>query len=390
MKEQNGLEEFYVNKNNKKLRLGYTTGSCAAGAAKAATIMLLKNNLIQTIELMTPKGILLHLKIEDSKRQKEWVSCAVRKDGGDDPDETNGILIYAKVSKLLEPSIQIKGGIGVGKITKKGLEQPIGEAAINKVPRKMIIESIQKVCKECNYKGGILVEISVPAGVEIARKTFNPRLGIVGGISILGTSGIVVPMSEDALIQSIRIEMKMLVENGMEYLIITPGNYGEEFLKKNMSIDISYSMKCSNYIGETIDMAIELGIKGILFASHIGKFIKVSGGIMNTHSRCADSRAELMASHALRAGISLEGAKKILGTITTEEAIEILIKEEILEHTMEKVLDRIQYYLEYRSYKKLELGVILFSNVYGTLGKTKSVASLISKIKTNIRSLQCQ
>lgn len=390
MKEQNGLEEFYVNKNNKKLRLGYTTGSCAAGAAKAATIMLLKNNLIQTIELMTPKGILLHLKIEDSKRQKEWVSCAVRKDGGDDPDETNGILIYAKVSKLLEPSIQIKGGIGVGKITKKGLEQPIGEAAINKVPRKMIIESIQKVCKECNYKGGILVEISVPAGVEIARKTFNPRLGIVGGISILGTSGIVVPMSEDALIQSIRIEMKMLVENGMEYLIITPGNYGEEFLKKNMSIDISYSMKCSNYIGETIDMAIELGIKGILFVSHIGKFIKVSGGIMNTHSRCADSRAELMASHALRAGISLEGAKKILGTITTEEAIEILIKEEILEHTMEKVLDRIQYYLEHRSYKKLELGVILFSNVYGTLGKTKSVASLISKIKTNIRSLQCQ
>lgn len=381
MKEQNRLEQLYVNKYNKKLRLGYTTGSCAAGAAKAAAIMLLKKNTIQTVELMTPKGILLHLKIEDSKRQEEWVSCAIRKDGGDDPDETNGILVYAKVSKLLESSIQIKGGIGVGRITKKGLEQPIGEAAINKVPRKMIIESIQEVCKACNYKGGILVEISVPAGVEIAKKTFNPRLGIVGGISILGTSGIVVPMSEDALIESIRIEMKMLAENGAKYLIITPGNYGEEFLKKNMSMDLSYSMKCSNYIGETIDMAIELGIKGILFISHIGKFIKVSGGIMNTHSRCADSRAELMASHALRAGISLEGAKKILDTITTEEALEILIEENVLENTIEEVLHRIQYYLEHRSYKKLEFGVILFSNVYGMLGETKSVASLISKLK---------
>ena len=190
----------------------------------------------------------------------------------------------------------------MGRVTKPGLEQPVGAAAINRVPRQMIEKEVADVCEEQEYRGGLRVEIFVPGGEETARKTFNPRLGIEGGISILGTSGIVVPMSEAALIASIRLEMEMKKANGAEYLLITPGNYGADFIRQNMVLDVENSMKCSNYVGETLDMAVELGIKGILIVAHIGKFIKVAGGIMNTHSRCADSRAELTAAAAAKIG----------------------------------------------------------------------------------------
>ena len=302
MEHKNGLEDCYVMKNNKKLHCGYTTGSCAAAAAKAAVRMLLLQKKISEVELMTPKGILLHLLTEDVHLEKKSASCAIRKDGGDDPDATHGLLIYAHVTRSSQPGVQIDGGKGVGRVTQKGLWQSVGEAAINRVPREMIREAVQSVCEDLDYAGGISVVISVPGGEEVAKKTFNPRLGIKGGISILGTSGIVVPMSEAALIASIRLEMEMRHANGDEYLIITPGNYGEDFLREHVEIDLKNSMKCSNYVGETLDMAAEMGVKGILFIAHIGKFIKVSGGIMNTHSRHADSRAELMAAQAIRAG----------------------------------------------------------------------------------------
>ena len=378
MDQDNGLQDYYIIKNNKKLRYGYTTGSCAAAAAKAAVTMLLMKKDVGTVDLMTPKGILLHLNLEEIKRSESQVSCAVRKDGGDDPDATTGTLVYAKVWKTLEAGVTIDGGKGVGRVTKKGLEQPVGAAAINRVPRQMIREAVTDICEEQDYHGGIAVEISIPEGVEIAKKTFNPRLGIEGGISVLGTSGIVVPMSEAALIASIRLEMEMKKANGAEYLAITPGNYGEAFSKDHLNIDLTNSMKCSNYVGDTIDMAVELGMKGILFIAHIGKFIKVAGGIMNTHSRCADSRAEIMAANAVRAGAPIEAVQKILQTITTEEALGILKDYGCMEAVMEHVLEKIDYYLDHRSYGSLKTGVILFSNEYGTLGVTSSVEELMS------------
>lgn len=378
--EQKKLSEYYILKNNKKLRYGFTTGSCAAAAAKAAVRMLLLQQKVEAVELMTPKGILLELTLEDIFLDKEHSSCAVRKDAGDDPDATDGVLVYAKVWRDLEPGISIDGGIGVGRVTKKGLEQAVGAAAINRVPRQMIREAVAEVCEELDYQGGISVEISIPEGVEIAKRTFNPRLGILGGISVLGTSGIVVPMSEEALIASIRLEMEMKKANGAEYLVITPGNYGEAFSKENLDIDLTNSMKCSNYVGETIDMAVELEMKGILFIAHIGKFIKVSGGIMNTHSRCADSRAELMAANALKAGASLETLRELLQTVTTDEALGVLAGVNLIKPTMEQVLDKIEYYLDHRAYGNLQIGVILFSNEYGLLGITSSADILINKL----------
>ncbi len=388
MEHKTGLEDMYVLKNHKKLRCGYTTGSCAAAASKAAASMLLTGTPVEEIPLMTPKGILLHLLVEDITIEKgadgkpSEVSCAVRKDGGDDPDATNGILVYSRVKKIPEQGIRIDGGTGVGRVTKPGLNQPVGNAAINSTPRTMITENVQEICTQEGYTGGIDVLISIPEGVEVAKKTFNPRLGIAGGISVLGTSGIVMPMSEEALIRSIGVEMEMLHSNGGEYLVITPGNYGETFSHNMPGLDLTYEMKCSNFVGETIDMAEELGVKGILFIAHIGKFIKVSGGIMNTHSRNADCRAELMAAQALRAGADLETAEKILATNTTEEALDVLAEagDNLYRDTMDEVCRRVQFYLDNRCRGTMKMGAILFSSVRGKLGETKTVPELLQLV----------
>ena len=381
MEHRTGLEMYCtIDEKNNKLRYGYTTGSCAAAAAQAAARMLLTGEKVEEVALETPKGILLHLLIEDIRMNPDEVICAVRKDGGDDPDVTHGILVYARVKKSFGKEVSIDGGIGVGRVTRQGLSQPPGAAAINDIPRKMIRENVEAVCKEYGFDGGMDVLIEIPAGVELAKKTFNPRLGIEGGISVLGTSGIVVPMSEAALVASIKLEMQMLVKAGAEYLVITPGNYGQVFSENQIQVDLTYSMKCSNYVGETLDMAREMGVKGILFIAHIGKFIKTAGGIMNTHSRNADSRAELMAANALRAGTGYETVMKILNSITTEESVDILIKDHMLEKTMQQIEEKVDYYLNKRSGENLQVGAILFSNVYGELGRTRLADELLDEI----------
>lgn len=385
MVQKNGLEDYYVIRNQKKLHFGYTTGSCAAGAARGAARLLLGEDEISEVELMTPKGILLHLEILDRKRSENAASCAVRKDAGDDPDTTNGILVYAKVEKFLirsdmEDRIVIDGGIGVGRVTKPGLSQKIGEAAINPVPRAMILQAVEEIADQYHYEGGLKVTISVPEGEKIARKTFNPRLGIVGGISILGTSGIVEPMSEKALIDSIRVEMTQHAAMGEQYMLVTPGNYGADYLREHMELPFEKNIKCSNYVGETIDMAVDMGVKGILFISHIGKFVKVAAGIMNTHSHSADARMEVLCSNAIRAGGDLACARSILQCNTTDEALRVLDENHILKETMKEITDRIQFYLDHRSYQQILLGAVIFSNEYGYLGQTANAAELIDKI----------
>ena len=377
-----GLEGKYVIKNNKKLAFGYTTGTCAAAAAKAAALMLFTRQQPEYVDIMTPKGIPLHLKVEDARLEEDLAVCAVQKDAGDDPDVTHGAYIYAKV-KLGEAgssvAVKLDGGIGVGRVTKPGLEQAVGEAAINKVPRQMIKQAVLQICKEWDYSGDIFVEISVPQGEELAKRTFNPRLGIMGGISILGTSGIVEPMSEQALISSIQLEMKMQRNNGWDYLLISPGNYGAAFLEDNFSIDRDKVIKCSNYVGETLDAAVDLGYKGLVLAGNIGKFIKVAGGIMNTHSRNSDSRMEILAANAFKAGADAVVVSEILEALTAEEGIGILKKYNLLEATMKLVMEKIYFYMNNRTYGNLELGIIVFSNEYGELGRIGRIDGLIEK-----------
>lgn len=373
--------EEYIVKDGKKLRLGYTTGSCAAAASKAAAWMLLTGRIKEKIQINTPKGIQLDLDVVQISMGENMVSCAIEKDSGDDPDVTKGSLIFAQVSRTNTPGITIDGGQGVGRVTKRGLDQPVGAAAINSVPRKMIVENLKEVCRLTDYSGGISVVISVPDGERLAKKTFNPKLGIEGGISILGTTGIVEPMSERALVKSIEVEIRQKVSNGGEYLLITPGNYGVTFLRESMDLPFEETIKCSNYIGETIDIALGLGVKGILFVSHIGKFVKVAAGIMNTHSRWADGRAEILAANAIRAGISLKGALEILDTVTTDEALAIIHKEGLLKPVMEELTKRMLSYLNHRAKDGMLLGAVIFSNQWGYLGETGNAKELTRLLK---------
>ena len=374
-----GIENLYIQKYNKRLRLGFTTGTCAAAAAKGAASMLLKREKTKEVMIITPKGIALVLPLVDVILEKEYASCGVIKDAGDDPDVTDGLFIGVNVCKSTDPHITITGGKGVGTITQKGMDQPVGEAAINRVPREMIENAVLEVCHELGYEGGIEVEVFVPQGEEITKKTFNSRLGIKGGISILGTSGIVEPMSNAALIETIRTEIKMKEANDQKIILVTPGNYGQAFSADRL--DLGKSIKCSNFVGETVDACVEFGMEKVLFVAHLGKFIKVAGGIMNTHSKEADCRAELLAAHALLAGGSAELARKILATLVTEEGIPIVKEAGLLDQVMASVLKKITFYLNQRSGNALEVGVILFSNQWGRLGETGNAEMMINELK---------
>ena len=363
--------------SKKKLAKGYTTGTCAQAATKAAMRMLFTGKEVDQVLVELPQGERIQLHIEDIQRTLSGqVSCAVKKDSGDDPDITNGVLVYSKVRASDKAGIYIDGGTGVGRVTKPGLNQPVGEAAINRVPRQMIRKEVEEACEEVGYTGGIEVVISIPEGVRLAKETFNPRLGIEGGISVLGTTGIVNPMSEQALIDTIEVEMKVCLAEKYKYLIIAPGNYGLDFLKEQYSIEENDVVKCSNYIGQTIDMAMEQGCKGVLLVGHIGKLIKVAGGIMNTHSRWADCRMDLLATAALRAGIDGEKARAFLDCVTTDDALKKCSEEE-RKRIMEQLMMRMEEYLNYRTKGEMEIGVITFSNVYGVLGQTEKAEALI-------------
>ena len=370
------------------MRKGFTTGSCAAAASKAAAFMLLGGNKIKKIEIDTPAGIKYSPEVEEIKISESCVSCAVRKDSGDDPDVTNGSLIFSKVcftedkgDLLPGKRITITGGVGVGTVTRPGLDQKPGNAAINSVPRQMIEKEVLEVCDLFDYEGSLLVEISVPDGIELAAKTFNPRLGIEGGISIIGTTGIVEPMSTKAILDTIKVELRQQMELGIPVAVVSPGNYGLEFMKDTYDYDLDRAVKCSNFIGDTIDMASEIGFEKMLLCGHIGKLIKVSGGIMNTHSKEADCRMELMAAAAARAGAGEKAITDILDCVSTEEAIEILLKAGIREKSFEYITDRIYFYLNKRAAGRIDIQCIIYSNVYGLLGKTKRAEEFLDKAK---------
>lgn len=373
------------------MRYGFTTGSCAAAAAKAAAYMLLTGKLKNEITIETPKGILYTAQLVDIDRKEKEVRCAVQKDGGDDPDITTGAYIYAKVSyaqvfyaKDTEQKIEIDGGTGVGRVTKPGLDQPVGNAAINHVPREMIEKEVMQVCQLADYQGSLAVEISVPDGEKLAQQTFNPRLGIVGGISILGTSGIVEPMSNQAILDTIRVELNQRRVQGFDYVAVSPGNYGLNFMKETYGYDLDRSVKCSNFIGDTIDMAVELGFRKLLLTGHIGKLIKVAGGIMNTHSKEADCRMELLAAFSIRESVDPDKIRKVLDCVTTEEAVQILKNSGKVQIIMKTIVERICFYLEKRAKGKLQIDCILYANEFGELAKSKEVAKWFTLLEQEL------
>ena len=375
--------------------------------------MLLTGKSKDTVTIDTPAGRPFQAKIEEILREETRVSCAVRKDGGDDPDITTGTLIFATVSQedvqedggkqllreeakskllsegrkswllseVVKNKILIDGGRGVGRVTKRGLDQPVGNAAINHVPREMITKEVAEICELTDYRGGIRVVISVPGGEALAAKTFNPRLGIVGGISILGTTGIVEPMSSQALLDTIQVELNVKKAEGYPAVAVTPGNYGQEYMKRYYQYDLDRSVKCSNFIGDTIDMAAAAGFQEMLLTGHIGKLIKLSGGIMNTHSKHGDCRMELMTAAGIRAGITAQTAQAILDCATTEEAVRILKNCGQWKETMEIIMEKTCTCLNTRAAGRLRIECILYTQDFGELAKSSGAEELLQRIK---------
>lgn len=370
------MEEYQFSQG-KNLRCGYTTGSCATAAAKAAAFMLLTGQRVATVRIDTPKGIVLDLEPLEVEQGVDYVSCAIRKDSGDDPDDTNGVLVYAKVEKAASTGVAIEGGIGVGRVTKPGLACAQGGPAINPTPRRMITSELTKVMEEAGYQGGLLVTISIPEGVEIAKKTFNPRLGIIGGLSVLGTSGIVEPMSEKALIETMYVEMRAQQARGNKNLLVFFGNYGEDFTRDVMKLDLEGAVTCSNFVGELLDYAMFLGFESLLLIGHSGKLVKLAQGVMNTHSKYADCRTELFALEAMFQGASVKVGKEIYTCLTTDEVTKILQREQLFEPVIAKVTEKIDFYMQHRVHGKIKTAALMFSNVYGILGKTKYADDLI-------------
>ncbi len=370
----------YVTVDGKRMRLGYTTGSCAAAAAKAAAWLLLTGRPLETVKLLTPRGIPLELPLRETALGEGRAVCAIEKDGGDDPDVTTGALIYAEVSYAGSAGVEIDGGVGVGRVTKPGLDQPVGNAAINSTPRRMIRENVEEVCRLADYTGGLKVVISAPAGVELAKKTFNPRLGIVGGISILGTTGIVEPMSESALVETIRVELRQRRAEGAEYALLTPGNYGADFLRESLQADWKRAVLTSNFIGDSLDACREFGFRGALLVGHIGKLVKISGNMLNTHSKWGDCRVELLAAFAGAEGLSREAQSRVLECVSCDEALRIIDEENLREAVLRRLTGRVAFNLRHRAGEDLEVGAMLFSNVYGLLSETDNARGLMKKI----------
>lgn len=373
--------------SKKELRKGFTTGSCGAAAAKAALYMLLTGSVKDEIEIITPGGAVFRTEVKDIFREGNRVRCAVVKDGGDDPDVTTGLHVTAEV--LAEEradgalEIRIEGGPGVGRVTLPGLDQPVGNAAINRVPRQMIEKELSEVAELLDFRGRIRVILSVPGGEAAAERTFNPRLGIEGGISILGTTGIVEPMSTRAILDTIRVELNQRKALGDRIAAVSPGNYGLNFMKETYGYDLNRSVKCSNYVGDTVDMVRELDFRGMLLTGHIGKLIKVSGGIMNTHSKEGDARMELLAAGVIRAGGSMDTLRGILNCRVTEEALGIIQAESpaLLRKSMESVMDRILYYLRKRAGEELPVECILYSNEFGLLAASPEAMDMLEELR---------
>ena len=370
--------ELYIPVGREKLRCGYTTGTCAAAAAAGAAALLLTGEALPAVRLLTPAGVEVEAELLRHAAGDGWASCAVRKDGGDDPDVTHGTLIFARVERTDLPGLSIDGGEGVGRVTRPGLDQPVGAAAINSTPRRMIAEQLEAAAARAGYAGGLRAVVSAPEGEALAKRTFNPRLGIVGGISILGTSGIVKPMSEAALLESIFLEMDQQRAAGTEDVLLTPGNYGEAFSREVLGLRLDRWCLCSNYLGAAIDHAAGAGFRSVLVVGHLGKLIKAAAGCMNTHSRTADARRETLTAHAALAGADGPLLRALFNAPTTDAGVELLQEAGLLEPVMASIGEALDGQLKRRAGEGLVIEALFFSNQYGILGRTPGAEKLLA------------
>ena len=306
-------------------RRGFTTGSCAAAAAKAATTLLVTGEAPCSAELRLPSGgAVLRIPVEACELSPSGARCSVRKDAGDDPDVTDGMLVVAEVALSEEPGITISGGRGIGRVTRKGLPLPPGEWAINPTPRTMIRDALETLLPP---EKGLSVTISAPEGEERAAKTWNPRLGIEGGISILGTTGIVEPKSTAAYLASIDLYISAALafdspRPGTIFLV--PGYVGEKTLEERYAVPRELIVRTGDHFGHALKKSVELGARRLHLFGHVGKWAKVAAGLFNTHCDYGDARLETLAACAGACGATPEQIRELLALPLAEEAVPLI------------------------------------------------------------------
>lgn len=365
----------YISYNGKKLRKGYTTGTCATAATMAAIQLLTSKKELHQVQLTVPEGTTLIIPVHNHYTDNNYAECSVIKDGGDDADATHGLHIYSRVSWRNDSNIVIDGGTGVGRITREGLKSPVGEAAINPTPRKMLTEEARKLIGDDR---GLNIVISVPEGEEVAKGTMNPRLGIQGGISILGTSGIVRPMSEESWKQAITIEMEMKKNIGLNKIILTPGNYGRDFIKDQTAISDEYVVEMSNFVGYVLKEVQRLQFDEVIIVGHLGKLIKLAGGIFSTHSKDADARSEIMVANLALMGAPLSLLKAVENCATTEEQANLIMDAGfggVYQILCDKIKERSYRYIKYR-HPNVKMDVITFLNSVDLIISTEKLEEL--------------
>lgn len=376
-------EKLTAYRGGKALRRGWTTGSCAAAASQAAAVLLLTGIAPPEIHLHTPGGITFCLPVEDAHRSGNAAVCTVRKDAGDDPDTTNGVRITASVRRI-EKGVAIEGGTGVGRITRPGLAMPVGEAAINPGPRQQITDAVHRAAEQNGYGGGFSVTISVEDGEALAAQTYNCHLGIVGGISILGTSGIVEPMSEKALVDTIRLELDSLYAQGQRIAFLCPGNYGADFARDTLGLELGRAVKCSNFIGEALDHAVYRGYPDILLVGHAGKLVKLAAGGMNTHSSVADGRQEIFTAHAALCGAGQDTLAALMEAVSVDACVAALDKAGLREPVLARIGKAMEERLARRLKQRAHGAFIMFTGQYGVLAESPDARRLCGKLREDV------
>lgn len=365
----------------KKMKSGYTTGSCAAAGTKAALLFLLKKVIVKEVKINALSGEELHIPIKEVKTVDGDVWAEVIKDAGDDPDITQGVSIFTKVVLNDSDEINFFAGEGIGTVTKEGLSVPVGQPSINPGPRKMM----KIVAHELLPEGtGCDITISIPAGKELAKNTLNPILGIEGGISIIGTSGIVRPMSEEGFKNSLTPQIDVALAAGFSYQVFVPGKIGENIAVK-LGIPREATVQTSNFIGHMLEYAAGKELKGVLLLGHLGKLVKVAAGNFYTHSKISDARLETMAAYSALLGMDSAGVKEIFNCVTTEAAMEVVKKYNLADKLYPLLCERASLRSMQRIYQKLHVGTLMATLKGEILGMDKNAKEIGRQLHWNIK-----
>lgn len=355
----------------KTLRSGYTTGTCAAAAAKGAALALLGRQ-VEAVSVTTPQGRILTVPLHQVAVDGDAARCTVIKDAGDDPDITDGAAIVAEVSLQPHGTVIIAGGAGVGVVTKPGLAVPVGEPAINPAPRRMIEMAMRQVLPAGQ---GARVTIAIPGGEKLAARTLNPLLGIVGGLSVIGTTGIVEPMSEEAFKQSLTPQIDVARAAGYTSVVFVPGKLGQDAACHKFHLPADAVVQTSNFIGYMLEEAVERGVRQVMLFGQAGKLVKVAAGIFHTHSRMADARLETLAAYAGAAGAPAPVVRRIL-SCTTTEAAQAVLAEHGLTALWNQIARRASARAEQHVFGKLTVGTVIVDMQGRLLGRDATAADI--------------